>query len=119
MSLWKRLQPQDFGSFKQVSLPEGPATVLSSNPDSDQFDETGVSKPKDLVNYMLSVQKQKFDSTILEQFSYTTLMYNAKRLMGLYPSGVLKRAVKKAADISNHPFSFKVVENICQSQQKD
>ncbi len=118
MSLWRRLQPTDFGSFKQVSLPEGPADVLSSNPDSEQFDESGVETPKQMVNYLISVQKKKFNSTILEQFRYATLQAQAKRLMGLYANGVLKRAIKRAVDVSNHPFSFKVVETICKNQQK-
>lgn len=119
MSLWKRRE-QSFGRFYQPSLSEGAGSVSASNPRSDQFDETGVETPKQLVNYLLAVQKKKFNRTILDdsRFTYSMLQAHAKRLQAKYPSGVLKRAVKTMVDVANHPFSFKKVEEECQRQMK-
>lgn len=121
MSLWKRREPQNFGHFYQPSLVEG-AGVISyggSNPHSEQFDESGINKPKDLVNYLLAVQTKKFGKTILDKnFTYSMLQAHAKRLMGKYSSGELKRAVKIVVDIANHPFSFKPVEAECLRQKQ-
>lgn len=118
MSLWKRREAQNYGHFYQPSLSEGAGVLSASNPRSDQFDESGIHKPKDLVNYLIAVQTTKFSKTILEQFGYPTLIANAKRLMEKYPAGQLKRSVKIAVDVSKHPFSFKLVEEICQKQQQ-
>lgn len=118
MSLWKRREIQSYGRFYQPSLAEGAGPISASNPMSEQFDESGINKPKDLVNYMLAVQKTKFGKTILDtqNFTYSMLQAHAKRLMQKYPSGVLKRAVKAMVDIALHPFSFKKVEEECTRQ---
>lgn len=108
MSLWKRTQ-QSFGNFKQASNKK-PAPISQSDPHSQQFDCKGIKTSKQLVNYLLALQKQKFDKTILEQLKYVTLQANAKRLMQEYEIEQLVRATKIAADVSQHPFSFKVVE---------
>src|SRR5512139_3390830 len=120
MSLWKRREIQSYGRFYQPSLSEGAGPVSASNPKSDQFDETGVETPKGLVNYLLAVQKKKFNRTILDdnRFTYSMLQAHAKRLQAKYPSGALKRAVKTMVDVANHPFSFKLVEEECLRNQK-
>jgi len=118
MSLWQRIKPQSFGTYKQVSLSGGPASVSGCNPYSEQFDTSGVSKPKDLVNYMVAKQTAKFGYSILKQFKYTTMQAQAKRVMDLYSVDQLMRAIKIAVDVSNHPFSFKLVETICENKTK-
>ncbi len=118
MSLWQRIKPQSFGTFKQVPLTEGPAAVSGCNPYSEQFDTRGVSKPKDLVNYMVAQQTAKFGYSILKQFKYATMLAQTKRVMEKYSIDQLMRAIKIAVDVSNHPFSFKLVETICENKTK-
>jgi hypothetical protein len=118
MPLWNRLNPQSLGTIKQVSQSEGPASVLLSNPHSDQFDEGGIYKPKDLVNYLIALEVKKFGKAIIGSLSFTALQHHAKQLMEKYEVGELKRAVKIAVDTSNHPCSFKLVEEICINQRK-
>ena len=118
MSLWNRQSPQSFGQIKQASLTEEPVSVLSSNPHAAQFDEGGIYKPKDLVNYLISLEVKKFGKAIIGSLSFTALQHHAKKLMEKYEVGELKRAVKIAVDTSNHPCSFKLVEEICCNQRK-
>lgn len=113
MSLWSRVKPESFGQVKQVSPVEGPALVSVSNPHSEQFNQQGVKRAKDLVSYMLAEQRKKFDNTILDQLSYKTLEANAKRLMQKHGGLEVKKAIKKANDISKHPYSFKLVAKLC------
>ena len=120
MSVWDRGRRPHFGDLyygEGDDLPSGPLSELKANdPNSMYFKFPPKLTLKTVVGCLLSVQKERYGQTILDvvpKLSWAALARHAKTFIDLYDIQTVYRAVLIAADRCKHPFSFKVVGEIC------
>jgi hypothetical protein len=94
--------------------------LTESNPRSFDFNPGVGDSTRDIVNYMLALQRQSFNGhDITEQFRFTILQRNAKLLLKDYDPLTVKRGVALAAVNSPAPYSFAFVRKCIEQWLKE
>jgi len=118
--IWDRGKRPDY----QVKL--NPDDIIRGEPLSRLFEDNPYScyfkipdglNLKKLVGYMLGGQRNLFGRTILDdvpKLNWGALSRHAKTLVDFYGIELVYRAAAVALRESKHPFSFKMVSEICQ-----
>jgi len=117
MSLWKRNKlPNGHTYSENTEVGEGSFFLLRDDPLSSHFEPKIGDKPKDLVNYMLALQVRQFDKLI--DLTYPALVRNMKLLLKEYDAMMIKRAIKYASQVAEHPFSTKFVKEVIEQVEE-
>lgn len=122
MSVWDRGRRQHLGDIDYDGgddILSGPLSELKvDDPTSVYFRFPEKLTLKTVVGCLLSVQRERYGQTILDVvpgMNWGALSRRAKDLVELYGIRAVYRAVLIAADRCRHPFSFKIVGDICAS----
>lgn len=67
-------------------------------------------RPTDIVLYLIAVQVRVFDRSILDKVNQRALTRHAKQLLQRHTAKEICMAIVDAANVAEHPFSFKFVE---------
>lgn len=90
-----------------------PPTIsgIINHPLSDNFTAPPASTAKELVNWMLALQKRTYGE--VTGIPLKGLQRNMKTLMQVYGIPLVQRGIAMALGVSDHPFSTALVEKMC------
>jgi len=91
--------------------------ILRGDPFGSHFEPKLGEKTTTLVDFMLGQQRQRYGETIEEQLSRPILLRHCNLLKQKYGAGEVERGIRMALQVSEYPFSFKLVGKLLEERR--